>query len=501
MIASDQPYLKESPRLVARNLLSRAQWAWTTYVISIGLYAFVFSQWQAQAVPDNVYTAGVVLAMLCLFPLAWWTAKGSKGTPAFELICIAYLLAFSSPLFLQKNQILILSQYSYFTWSETYNTVLIVIAGMLAMIFGYYLVHLSKIQLKAIQIDLPLHPQKRARFITLSFAFGFSLLALQATGINSSGGIFSSFINLIQNQIYVAIILLAYQVFRTQERGRWRIALYCAAGLASLLGLSIGMLEIACIPLVLLTIVKWNVSRKVPVAMIVGGLALFVVLNSVKANYRKQAWTQTSSLSVVDRIGLWVDLSQQAVGGNDSDSGGGDTIRKSMSRFDLLHQFVRVRQLTPSLIPFYQGSTYSYLIYGWVPRFLWPGKPIAQEANVVFAIDYGFMTKEQMSAVMIGIGHLPEAYANFGNLGVIVIMALQGMFFAVVSKILDSPRSEGGMAIYLSLMVFFLNGIGTGTASLFMLVIPTVIVNSLILRFFATGWQASPSSAVKASAR
>lgn len=476
------------------KVVSNRQTAWFGYCLCIALYAFVFSLWQIEPVPLNVQIIDTAVAALCIFPIALWKARGSREIPAFELICIAYLLAFASPLYLQKNQILIASQLEKFSWEEMNHTLELVFIGMLAFLTGYYLIFQSKVHVRALQIDLPMHPNKRHNFLKVALIVGLPLVVLSGINvINLSAGPLASFLTTFRNLVYVAIVLLSYRVMRGQENSLWKVVLYCAVALSALFGLATGMLEAAIVPLLLLVIVWWNVSRRVPIALLVGGLCFFVILNSVKMSYRSQTWAQKANVGVVDRFGVWVDLLEGNGGASGKGSSFEDTFRSSMSRFDLLHQFVRVQQLTPSTIPFYEGRSYGFLIYGWIPRFLWPDKPGAQDANDIFGVDYGLLTAEQTSSTMIGIGHLPEAYANYGVWGIAFIMALQGMFLAAVGKMLNGPYSEGGKAIYLSVMVFFLNGIGSATASLFMSIPLTIIISGIILRFFALGWRVIPS--------
>jgi hypothetical protein len=65
---------------------------------------------------------------------------------------------------------------------------------------------------------------------------------------------------------------------------------------------------------------------------------------------------------------------------------------------------------------------------------------------------------------MTGFGHLTEAYINFGIGGVVIIMGLFGLIFAGLNLFLNHSNSYEGKAIYLSIMVFLLNGIGSNTA-------------------------------------
>ncbi len=477
---------------IGGRVISTTQTAWVGYILALLTYAVVFGEWQKVPVPDDVHALGVLVAALCFFPMALWTARGSREIPAFELICIAYLMAFSVPIYVLPNRITIFSEPMYFTWADTARAVSLAAIGIAALIGGYYLALSNKFQLNALQLDLPLAPHKRLTFVKLALLLGFIPLIAGGAGRSADAGVFNSLVSVLQNLTNVAIVILGYRVVRGQENSQWKLVLYGAATLSALLGLTAGMLEAAVVPLLLVIIVRWNVSRRLPWGLLGVGLCVFILLNSLKMSYRAQTWGATRHIGITERIGIWADLLTGGGVASHKQTSFQDSFGKTMSRFDLLHNFVRVQQLTPGTVPYYEGSTYGYLFYGWIPRFLWPDKPIAQGANVTFAVAYGFLAPEQTSSVMIGIGHLPEAYANFGVGGIVFVMALQGAFLAFIGKMLNGPHSEGGKAIYLAIMIFFLNGIGSSTAALFMSVPQTLIISSLILRLFATGWRAHP---------
>ncbi|NIV37162.1 MAG: hypothetical protein GWN58_49350, partial [Anaerolineae bacterium] len=68
--------------------------------------------------------------------------------------------------------------------------------------------------------------------------------------------------------------------------------------------------------------------------------------------------------------------------------------------------------------------------------------------------------------------------------------ALQGIVFALLDAVLNGPRSEGGRAIYLVIMAYFLNGIGSSAAVLFGALLQHILASALLLRPFAASWQA-----------
>ena len=74
-----------------------------------------------------------------------------------------------------------------------------------------------------------------------------------------------------------------------------------------------------------------------------------------------------------------------------------------MARFDLIHKFAYVRELTPRYLPYYEGVTYQYMLIGWIPRIFWPDKPVASDSNQVVDVDYGFKFRQQ-TGTNIGIG-------------------------------------------------------------------------------------------------
>lgn len=469
---------------------------WMAYAVTVLLYAIAFGLWQIEPVPIEAHAIGVFIAALCLFPLALWSARGSRGVPMFELIGIAYLLAFGMPLYTHANSIIILSQPVEFSWEQTQSTLLLVVVGIACLLVSYYIVRTSVLARAMPRLDLPLHPGWRARFIPVALVLGLSMFAYNILRPSDAAddGSFASFQRVLQSQAYVALVLLAYNVFRNGNR-RQALWLYAVAGTAALLGMMTGMLENVLVPLLLVFVVRWHVRKRLPVSWMAAGFVLMVLLNSVKHEFRQAAWYSGDQLSAGQKAGLWLGLGGQAAqAGTDAETGASQMLLSTLSRFDLLHQFVRITDMTPKAIPYYDGYTYQYLLYGWIPRFLWPGKPTAQIANTLLGVDYQFLTQEQTSGTMIGIGHLPEAYANFGLWGIMISMGLQGAFLALVDRVLNSPASDGGRAIYLTIMVFFLNGIGSSTATMFMSILPNVVASALILRFFAVGWRSKTTS-------
>ncbi|HYO50146.1 MAG TPA: hypothetical protein VEW94_09875 [Chloroflexia bacterium] len=468
------------------------------YVVILLIYFLLLSFWQVEPVPEAVHAASVLLVAICLLPITLWYARGGQVLPMFELICLSYALQFGSAIYTQPRQLIILSMPVYLSWDSVLRALLLTLLGVVSLILGYYAAKSRFISEHLPQIDLPLHPKRRTYFLVGAFAIGSGVMLLQVLALAPSGsGPLGAIMRLLANQLNIVIILLAYQVYGDSQKHLFRTwPLYACVGIAVLLGLATGFLEGALVPLLILLIVRWHIVRKVPWRILFVSALLFILLNPVKSAYRVQVWYGESNLGLVDRITLWFDLSGDAVRDIVTGDKLGETenlARQALARFDLIHKFAYVQDLTPAFVPYYEGSTYEYLLFGWIPRFLWPDKPIASDINSRLDIDYSLVEPEQISGTTIAIGQLPEAYANFGPPGIIVVLLLQGISFAMLDTIFNGRRSDGGRAIYLAVMISFLNGIGSSTAIFFGALVQNAVANVALLRLFATGFKSKSS--------
>ena len=450
------------------------------YLLTIVLYTITFSFWQHQPVPMHIHVAAVLLAATCMIPIFLWRAQGSKNLPLFELLCLAYIMQFSVPVYTLPNQIIIFSRPIALGWEKLYETLLYTEAGVIAFIISYYVFHNFPLVRKLPKLNLYLGSEKRHAYLRFALPFGaffsgLTFLGLIPASIKAIGLLFAG-------QYSIAVAILAYEVFSNRQTAHGlRRLLFFATIYAFLLGLITGSLENALAILVLLLLVRWHTTRNIPWHWLLAGIVLFFILNGAKHEYRRQIWySNDRNSSIVSKLLLWSDLATNSASNLWSNPSGeqDEVVISALGRFDLIHRFTYVRTLTPTIVPFYGGESYTYFLVAWVPRFLWPNKPVATNASQRMDLDYRLKNKNDSSS--IGIGLLPEAYANFGFTGVIVILAIQGTVFAVLNSLLNSANSEGGRAIYLTIMIYFLNGIGSAAATQFGNIFQQVIAHSVI---------------------
>ena len=473
------------------------------YFVAVLGYALVFSNWQVEPLPGGIHALGVLIFATSLIPMTLWAARKQRSLPMFELIVLSYALQYSMPLYTQTNGLIILNQFVPVSWQALSQALVLVEVGLVAFIAGYYLFLRSPLAAAAPRLDLPFNEQRRMTYVYGSFLLGGAVMLLSAAGVAIlQTAALGALTRLLASQFNIALIVLAYQVYEQPRAPQsQRVLLYAALLFAFLIGLSTGLIENAFIPLVSVFVVQWQVHRRLPWHWLVVAAALFVVLNPAKFAFRSLVWFGGANYSLGDRIGLWSDLAAESAGNLLQPTFAGDrqdAVLGALSRFDLVHKFAYVRTMTPQVVPYYQGSTYAYFLVAWIPRAIWPDKPTATGgANDRMDVDYQF--KYEGQATSIGIGLLPEAYANFGAMAVVLIMAVQGAVLGLLSAMLNRKVSDGGRAIYLSLGVYLLNGIGTSASVMFGAILQQVLASAVILRPFTIGWRATPEPAPPAS--
>lgn len=494
-ISSASPGVTATAQVSAAS--SRPLLVFAGYLAFLAVSGVSLSALALEPVPTGAFLLAMVLLALCLLPLTIWQAGQRKGAPMFEVVCVAFAAAYAFPVFLIENAIKNYNQYTYLEWGVMTQALGYVVVGVAAMLCGYYLLPRLPLGHWLPRTDLPLPPQRLSKFLWIALGAAGGLRVIERlTSAVWGRGITAAATSVLHFLVAAGVVLMTYRVFRAEESksGRDRLLLYGVVAGMGALGLGTGMLETAFLPLVVMFIARWHASRRFPIAWMLCGSLAFLLLNGAKHEYRAEVWVSSKEYSLVEQVEAWARTSTAVAESLTTADGVRAVFYRTFYRLDLIHTMAHVMDLTPSHLPFYGGVSYEYLLYGWVPRVLWPNKPAAHAANDLFSVDYGLLLESQIDSTQMGIGFLAEAYANFGLLGVIGVMFLIGCLFGTAHMMFNGPDSDGGRAVYISVLAFYLNGIGSATAMFVFFGIQGFIVLPLILRFFTGRWRAPVSS-------
>ena len=429
----------------------------------------------------------ILLLEICLYPTVRYFARKEKGLPTMPIFNLAFALQFAIPIFTRDATIeLAQSENRLLEDADVTAALVLAIIGIAALQLGYYLFRSSALK-KAVPVaQLHLNKSKAIVFCLLLGVMLPLLFNLRAIIPEEFQLPLSAVLTLLQNQVYVVIGVLGWLVYGRKSSKWFAVWLYALIGITALHGISTGVLEEALIPIGVLFVVRWLFTRRISftVAACVIGLILF--LSPVKGEYRQQLRLDESSgveVSSLARASVWI--KQAAVYWSETFAGSRnlqEATSSATSRTDLIHQVAYIHSMTPSEIPYQYGRTYSYFAVALIPRALWPAKPQAGSANGFFAVSYGLLTEEGAKTTTFGMSLLGEAFINFGWMGGIVVMLIQGLAISILERIFGSEKSgAGGQAVFIAFFVFFLNGIGSSAEILFGNIVQNLLFGYLLL--------------------
>lgn len=430
-----------------------------------------------------------LLIIICFYPTARYFAYKESGIPTMAILCLAYALQFGLPIFTREATIVLMAGETRFLYDTDVTAALVMaIVGVCLLQFGYYRFRGSRLIKLVPRADLPLNKFRAVLYclvVGLLLPFVFTLKDIIPEEFQAP---VSSILTLMQNQTLVVIAILGWLVYSRRASTWGAVALYAVLGIAAVRGVAYGMLEQALVPIGVLFTIKWIYTRRVPIAPIVVVTVIVLFLSPVKNDFRQQVTLdlggeELAREGVVSRAAAWIN--QASVYWLETLNGDRDLAEATSGaslRTDLVHQVAHIHSMTPSVVPYQYGQTYSYFAVSLMPRVVWPDKPVAGSANRFFGVNYGLQTEEGSKTTTFGVSILGEAYINFGWAGVVLIMLLQGLVLGVLQHIFGESRSgPGGQAVFLAFFVFFLNGIGSSAEILFGNVLQNLLCGYLLL--------------------
>jgi hypothetical protein len=436
-------------------------------------------------------TLQLVLAMIlldvCLYPTYRYLARKETGLPIAPVLCMSFAVQYSLPIFTQEPKVVLVSEnVRYLEGNQVVLALLMSIIGVCLFQFVYYLIKRPEI-LKAIP-PVKLHLNRRTAEMFCVAVFVISLLAGRFRSFlpEDSASQFNAVVGLVQNQLLVVIVILAWLASSGQKQKRHLMMLYFVVIVAALRGFSTTMMELMMVPLAVLLMARWAYTQKLPVGSLAAIALAFLFFSPVKMNIRStlQDDSQGPTVEQIQNRALdWVNESsrfwQEVFEGKRSLV---ESTADASSRTDLIHSFAHIYSFTPSMVPYQYGATYSYLTIAWIPRAIWPEKPIANYANNFYAVEYGISTEEGVKTSSFGATLMGEGFINFGVAGVALVMIVLGLAISLMERVFGSEKSGvGGQAVFLAVFVYFLNGIGTSAELLFGGLVQNLVCGALII--------------------
>ncbi len=397
---------------------------------------------------------GTVLGILTLAPLYRWVTLKDKHIPFIELVSLHFFIIFCPQIFLGPVTFVGATQASVIRDDDLTRLLLIILTGIISLFIGYYLVRLPKVRaFKGFHLDW----NRAVNFflIYLGIAAVGPILVPRLPGfLFKVGHIIFNVNGCVATYALTLCMYSGKLSFQQHKIFLAELVSFLALCLAS------GWLGVFLFPIAAFFLGMIQARNRIPWLRVLSVCVIIIILQMSKGAFRDEYWGERMGGSAISSVGEsfsrsknWLEMAIKNIG----DLGEGAT-DLAQERANHLSFFGHVTIATPKYIPYLDGYSYKCVPAMFVPRILWHDKPSTMDVTNELVIRYGWLSEQTVGTVAFSAGLMDEAYMNFGTAGVIIIMAIFGMFIRWMIDNLGNP--ENGFGWQLALLGFMIgNGL------------------------------------------
>jgi hypothetical protein len=393
------------------------------------------------------------IAYLCvtvpvLIPIFLWVNNGAFGIPVLPLIAVLFYVYYAMPLLVGDT--LRIYKASDLVWAALSVGLFLTAASLAAWPFLTPRRNQSRTA-AAGSVSRYARSVKERSLRNISFADDLNRLIFvgltagiffDAAIISGQVGVLGNFSGLVRACVFPLTYVACYLTGFARGAGlltgrRW---LFAFGGFAAVTALSMSSLFLVGGAMNIAAVVLGYIlgTKRVPWASLIAAFALLSVLNAGKGSVRDMYWARDSqtvqNASLMQIPGMLIDWFVEGISNIESSAA---RVHNSslLERTSLLHMVLAVQQATPRVIPYLEGETYAMLPQMLVPRFIEPDKIESQAVLNLLSVRYGRESATETVKTTIGWGMVSEAYANFGDLGVIMVGAVFGLLCGFLMRL------------------------------------------------------------------
>jgi hypothetical protein len=366
--------------------------------------------------------AYLIVVCAAVIPSLLWVRMGALGIPVFPAVALSYIPYFAFPMVSVSDNVSTYSSSEVLRSGLTVALFLFSATGAWRAIVGLRRPRFTfdVVQFSASQVT---------RLIILGYAMGILFyLSLLSEWLEILGSFYGVVRTLVVTFVTIACFLSGVTHAQGILRGTsWRLVIVAVVLIISMAWSSLFLVGgmIYALALIFGYVV---VARRIPWLVAGALLAVVVVLHAGKGEIRAKYWGPETNYGGITSATQIPALAAEWVGQGVKTIALGEVEQSAFERTSLLEMILRVQALTPDSIDFLNGETYALLPAIIVPRFIDPDKPTSQAGIILLNFRYGIQTLEESAITAIGWGLVPEAYANFGYLGVAGMGLVLGFF-------------------------------------------------------------------------
>ena len=414
---------------------------------------FLYQRGVTKASSQEISSASA-LYVLCVFPILSYIRKGERSIPYVPLMAFIYFF---------HNGVGIFTNYDLFVFHALSPEAILkaqnlALVGFLSFLISFYGYPGNLVESLVPHLSIPLDTSKTYRLAMRLFIMALITRYLARLYQSPTSGQVNHFFE----QLHLISISI---LFLMQLRGHLRLwgkilLWFVVIPSRFFYILAQGGFGVLSYETAILYFIYLFVRHKIPWLTLVIVLPFLFLIWSARDDFRGLTWAggRYTHSGILKKSSLYFQLIYERTTNKVTTSG--DTALSAYERLAVrtnhLITFVKTVELTPSRIPYWGGYTYSTLVYGLLPRFLFPFKP-----KKVIGQDFGHRYRFLSSRDLLTSYNLPllvEMYINFGPAGVVLGMFIFGLVLRALYALVNHPQcGDGGFIIGATLFSSMLN--------------------------------------------
>jgi len=396
------------------------------FCVLAGALVFYLVFFNDAPVPIDRLGMSLALVVAILLPSWLWVSNRSQGLPMFPIYSLFFFPTYAVPLCRGDTR------FAQYTEPEIANGVLTVVGYLLlATLFWWQCTNRNLPPAARVRA---LDPAKSTNLMLLLLLGGILFELLGFVAGERIGGAYQALRGYAQNGSRLAIFVLFYQMGKGQlGKGPMVLTMLLAGGL--LVRQAASIVLASAFPVLGLAFAGFFLgSGKIPWKSLGAAVGIIALLHSGKAEMRSIYYKEGVKVELADYPFFFADwMAKGVVGLTKGTSTEGVEIQSAKERSALLPLLLQIQKMTPTQVPYLDGASYQYLPSMLIPRIISKEKAIAHISNVIMAVHYGILAIENVWMTSIGFDLVIEAFANYGNLGVVGLAVVMGLFLGVAS--------------------------------------------------------------------
>lgn len=448
-----------------------------------------------RSVPPSTAIGALLIGVACMFPVYLWCAGQVQGLPVFPFFSLTYLWTFCLPLLSENPNVLFYSPEAHLKAALT--TVLFLVSGTVVWMQLVRTPRTIKTPFRALNTDT-------ADNIFIAVVAAGALLNMYVFG-GWSGippKLFTIVRGIILGLSFLGIFVLAYRAGQN-SMPRQKQYIFFVALVANIFTSAVGLVLKTSLTLFLLSVMAYVIGgKKLPIVGLLMGIFLLLPLHHGKHEMRHKYWEESANNTVQPwEYPAWFSEWQGYAEENQNHvPERWEKVEEKESfieRSSVIHMLMMAQERIPAPYPYLQGETYAIVPGLMVPRILNPNKLRTHEGTHMLNVHVRRQTYEQTLKTTIAWGLLPEAYANFGYFGCILVGGVLGAFygFVTIAAIGTPPFSARMMFCVLILSLALASTewtAGVFAATLFQSSVPIVGMKYVFMKIYQPKTGASP---------